>query len=333
MKRKRLVWIAAALAVLAILAAALHSRRSGAAGAATAYSYSFGTMGTQAGCVFYTADPALAESGYAAVRREFDRVSTACNLHDPESELSKLNREADKGFFVCSELLWQVLVEARAAHRYSDGAFDITVKPLMDLRGFYRKRDKLPSSREIAETLKLVGLDKLEWDDARRAVRFKKSGMALDLGGIAKGYALDLAAKAVLDLGIRRGVVDLGGNLFLLPEPPPGKTHYKIGIRSPSGQGDSGEFLELPGSCAISTSGSYERFVVLDGKRCGHVVDPATGDAPYQNYSVTAVAPTGIKSDWLSSSVFLRGRALADKLERELPGVKFHFTCAPNTGK
>ena len=327
--RRQLVWIAAALAVLAALAATLYPRRGDAKG----YSFSFDTMGTVAGCVLYTADPALAEAGYAAVRREFDRVSAACNLHDPESELSKLNRTAGKEFFVCSELLWQVLVEARTAHRYSDGAFDITVKPLMNLRGFYRKRDKLPSQSEIAETLKLVGLDKLEWDDARRAVRFKKPGMALDLGGIAKGYALDLAAKAVLDLGIRRGVVDLGGNLFLLPEPPPGKSHYQIGIRSPSGEGDSGEFLELPGSCAISTSGSYERFVVLEGKPCGHVVDPATGDAPYRNYSVTAVAPTGIMSDWLSSSAFLRGRELADKLERELPGVKFHFTYAPTAGK
>ena len=331
MKRRRLVWIVAALAILAALAAVLYPRR--AAAGVKGYSFSFDTMGTVAGCVFYTADPAIAEAGFTAVRREFDRVSAACNLHDPESELSKLNRGADKEFFVCSELLWRVLVEARTAHRYSNGAFDITVKPLMNLRGFYRKRAKLPSQSEIAETLKLVGLDKLEWDDARHAVRFKKPGMALDLGGIAKGYALDLAAKAVLDLGIRRGVVDLGGNLFLLPEPPPGKTHYQIGIRSPSGEGDSGEFLELPGNCAISTSGSYERFVVLEGKPCGHVVDPATGDAPYQNYSVTAVAPTGIKSDWLSSSAFLRGRDLADKLERELPGVKFRFTYAPTAGK
>ena len=330
MKGKRLVRIVAALAVLAALMVALYPRRGGDA---KEYSFGFGTMGTVAGCVFYTADPALAEAGYAAVRREFDRVSAACNLHDPDSELSKLNREAGKEFFVCSELLWQILVEARAAHRYSNGAFDITVKPLMNLRGFYRKRDKLPSAPEIAETLKLVGLDKLEWDDARHAVRFKIPGMALDLGGIAKGYALDLAAKAVLDLGLRRGVIDLGGNLFLLPEPPPGKSNYHIGIRSPSGEGDSGEFLELSGNCAISTSGSYERFVVLEGKRCGHVVDPATGDAPYRDYSVTAVAPTGIKSDWLSSSAFLRGRELAEKLERELPGVKFHFTYAPDAGK
>ena len=92
--RRQLVWIVAALAVLAALAAALYQPRRG--GDVTGHSFSFGTMGTVAGCVLYTADPALAEAGYAAVRREFDRVSAACNLHDPESELSKLNREADK---------------------------------------------------------------------------------------------------------------------------------------------------------------------------------------------------------------------------------------------
>ena len=294
----------------------------------TSYRKFFGTMGTRAGCTFHTADAKLAEAAFQAVEREFDRVTKACNLHDPQSELSRLNRTADKEFFVCSELLWNVLAEARRAHKASNGAFDITVKPLMDLRGFYRKRSKTPSAAEIAETLKRVGMDKVEWDDARHAVRFKTPGMALDLGGIAKGYALDLAAAAVLKLGVRSGVIDLGGNLYLLPEPPPGKKSYRIGIRSPSGEGDSGEVLELPGGCAVSTSGSYERFVVLDGKRCGHVVDPATGDAPYLNRSATAVAPTGIESDWLSSAAFLRGEKLIPRLEKAVPGAKLILTVA-----
>ena len=175
-------------------------------------------------------------------------------------------------------------------------------------------------------------MDKLEWDDSRRAVRFKTPGMALDLGGIAKGYALDLAAAAVVKLGITSGVIDLGGNLYLLPEPPPGKTCYRIGIRSPSGKGDSGTVLELPGNCAVSTSGSYERFVVLEGKRYGHVVDPATGEAPYLNRSATAVAPTGIESDWLSSSAFLRGEKLIPRLLIAVPGAKLTLTVAPAAG-
>ena len=292
------------------------------------YSFAFGTMGTRAGCTFYAADERTAQAGFAAVRAAFDRVTQVCNLHDEKSELARLNREAGRDFFVCSELLWNVLSEARRAHEASSGAFDVTVKPLMDLRGFYRKQNRAPSPAELAETLKRVGFDKLEWDDARHAVRFKVPGMALDLGGIAKGYALDLAAAAVLKLGLKSGVIDLGGNLYLLPEPPPGKNCYRIGVKSPSGKGDSGTVLELPGNCAVSTSGSYERFVVLEGKRYGHVIDPATGDAPYLDRSATAVAPTGIESDWLSSAAFLRGEKIVPQLERAVPGAKIILTDA-----
>ena len=288
----------------------------------------FGTMGTRACCTFYTDSSMTVDEAFQAVEREFDRVTKACNLHDPSSELSRLNRTADKEFFVCSELMWKILTEARRAHKASSGAFDITVKPLMDLWGFYRKQRKAPSAAEIAETLKRVGMDKVEWDDKRHAVRFKVPGMALDLGGIAKGYALDLAAAEVQKLGIRSGVIDLGGNLYLLPEPPPDRNCYRIAVRSPSGKGNSGTVLELPGSRAVSTSGSYERFVVLDGKRYGHVIDPATGEAPYLSRSATAVAPTGIESDWLSSTAFLRGEKIVPQLEREVPGAKLTLIVA-----
>lgn len=338
MTRRRLI-VAGVFLTLAVLAAAagiLVRRRQSVPPAPpepTAYRKFFGTMGTRAGCTFHTSDPKQAEAAFAAVTREFDRVTKVCNLHDPGSELSRLNRAADKDFFVCSELLWKILTEARRAHRASDGAFDITVKPLMDLRGFYRKQNRTPSAAELAETLQRVGMDKVEWDEPRRAVRFKTPGMAFDLGGIAKGCALDLAAAEVLKLGVRSGVIDLGGNLYLLPDPPPGRTHYRIGIRSPSGKGDSGTVLELAGSCAVSTSGSYERFVVLDGRRYGHVVDPATGDAPFLNRSATAVAPTGIESDWLSSAAFLRGEKIIPQLEKEVPGAKLTITAAPAAAK
>ena len=324
--RRQIVRIfAPAALVVAALAAWMFFR---APGGLRESRFVFGAMGTRAACAFYTSDPETAEAAFAAVKREFDRVTKACNLYDQESELSRLNREAGKEFFVCSELLWRILAEARRAHAASSGAFDVTVKPLMDLRGFYRKRNELPSPEELAEALTRVGLDKLEWDDSRRAVRFTTPGMALDLGGIAKGYALDLAAAAVRELGVHSGVIDLGGNLYLLPEPPPGRESYRIGIRSPSGKGDSGEVLELKGPCAVSTSGSYERFVVLAGRRYGHVVDPATGDAPYLDRSATAVAPTGIEADWLSSAAFLRGEQLIPQLENFVPGAKLIITAA-----
>jgi len=333
-ERRRIIAASVLAAALCVATAVILMRRPGGgeppAPAPREYSFAFGAMGTRAACTFYVADEKTADAGFVAVRAELDRVTEACNLYDPRSELSRLNAGAGRDFFVCSDVLWRVLTEARRAHEASGGAFDITVKPLMDLWGFYRKRNRLPSRSEIAETLKRVGMDKLEWDDARHAVRFKTPGMALDLGGVAKGYALDLAATAVRKLGIESGIIDLGGNLYLLPGPPPGKSRYRIGIRSPSGKGDSGTVLELAGGCAVSTSGSYERFVVLDGRRCGHVIDPVTGDAPYLDRSATAVAPTGIESDWLSSAAFLRGEKIVPQLERLVPGAKLTLIQAPS---
>ncbi len=319
---------ATAYAAVVLLAAAVvffWSAGSGRIVPSKSWRYSFGAMGTLAGCTFFTTDPAAAEVALAAVQREFDRVTAACNLHDPDSELSRLNREAEQGWFVCSALLWEVLSEARRAHAAGGGAFDITVKPLMDIWGFYRRRNAVPAASELKAALDRTGLERLEWDEARRAVRFSVPGMAVDLGGIAKGYALDLAAAAVVATGVRSGVIDLGGNLFLLPEPPPGKRFYRVGIRSPSGSGAADEVLELPGGVAVSTSGSYERFVTLGGRRYGHVVDPETGEAPFRRWSVTVVAPSGIMSDWMSSAVFLRGRALASRLEQRFPGVRIVF--------
>lgn len=325
MTPKRLILsLAALLAVAGALAAYRCFRPS-----PKAYRYRFGAMGTLAQCVFFTSDRACADAAFDAVKREFDHVTRVCSLHDPASELSRLNCEAGQGEFRCSPLLWTVLTESRRAYRVSSGAFDITVKPLMDTWGFYRKRSRLPDERELSAARELVGLDKVEWDDARRTVRFRVPGMAFDLGGVAKGYALDLAAAAVRKLGVESGVIDLGGNLYLLPKPPPGKEHYHIGIRSPSGVGDSGEILELDGPCAVSTSGSYERFVVLEGQRRGHVVDPATGEAPFRDCSVTTAAPTGIESDWMSSAAFLRGAGMAGHLERSVPGSVVRFTAAP----
>lgn len=285
---------------------------------------SFPVMGTVAGMTFYTA-PEEFTRAVEAVKKEFDLVSRAANVHDEKSELSRLNAAAAEKPFACSPELWELLTESRRAYRLSGGAFDITVKPLMDLWGFYRKRSKVPSGEEIARARALTGLDKVVFDDARRTVKFTKSGMALDLGGIAKGYALERAARAVIALGITRGVVDLGGNLRLLPETPPGQECYRIGIRRPARKngGVMPEILRLGGNCAVASSGDYERYIKLEGRFYGHIMDPATGIPAPGTRAVTAVAPEGTLSDWLSTAVYLRGRTLAEKLEKALPGTQF----------
>ena len=281
----------------------------------------FPVMGTVAELTFFTS-PENAQNAADAVIAVFDEVTDLCNIYDPESELSRLNATAADKPFVCSPELWSLLLESRKAYAFSDGAFDITSKPLMDLWGFYRKRgDSLPTELEIAEAQSRVGLNKVIFNDDDRSVKFTVRGMSFDLGGIAKGYAVDRAFEAVSKFGIRRGVINLGGNLRLFPEPPPGKSAYRVGVRNPENKSELlDETLELC-NVSLSTSGDYERFVTIGGVQYGHIMNPVTGRPTQGRHSVTVIAPSAQLADWLSTAIFLQGEALARRAESSFGGV------------
>lgn len=281
----------------------------------------FPIMGTVAKFTFYGTHSSVREAAERAFA-VFERVEKLCNLYDSESELSRLNAKAAEGPFVCSSELWYLLLEARKAYLFSNGAFDITTKPLMDLWGFYRKRgDSPPSQREVAEARRKVGLDKATFDASARSVRFTVPGMSFDLGGIAKGYAVDLAAEEAGKAGIQRGVIDLGGNLRLLPQPPPGRDFYQIGIRNPQKHGAVlNDVLKLRG-VSLSTSGNYERFSTIGGMRYGHIMNPRNGFPTQDDGSVTVIAPSALLADWLSTAIFLEGETLAERAKSSFKGV------------
>ena len=288
------------------------------------HTLSFPAMGTVATLTFYTDEKNFSEV-VKAVKADFAEVSSVANLHDSSSELARLNREAAQKPFLCSKAMWEILAEARLAYRLSEGAFDISVTPLMTHWGFYRKRSGLPSSAETEKVRALTGLHKLLFDESKRSVRFPAPGFALDLGGIAKGYAIEQACRTAVRHGITQGVIDLGGNLRLLPQTPPGQKYYRIGIRRPDRKrgGVMPEVLLLPGNLAVASSGDYERFVTLEGKNFGHIMDPATGSPAPGKRAVTAISDSGIRADWLSTAVYLRGEKLAAKLEKQLNNTKF----------
>ena len=199
----------------------------------------------------------------------------------------------------------------------------------MELWGFYRKQSRLPSQAEVAQAMAKVGFDQVELDSGTHEVRFKSPDIKIDLGGIAKGYAVDLACAAAAKAGARSGVVNLGGNLRCLSEPPPGKTSYTIGLKDPFAKESTlGEFEALDLSAA--TSGNYERYVTIDGKRYTHIMDPSTGKPVTGSIAVTVVGPSATVCDALSTTCFVKGaaaaRPLLDKLGysaffiREKPG-------------
>ena len=280
-------------------------------------SFVFQTMGTVASFTFEEPDSNSFRKDCSAACKQFDRILSVANLYDKNSELVRLNNSAYEKDFICSELLWQMILEAEKAYYFTGNAFDITVKPLMDVWGFYRKKGKIPSDDEIKAALQKIGFNKLRLDKKRKSLRFTVPGMALDLGGIAKGFALDLAAEKISPAG--RCILNLGGNLKFSG----GKKPFYVGIKNPSSPDKLSQHrIEVPPGFAVSTSGDYERFVKYNGKVYSHIIDPVSGYPVSGKFSATVVIPSAARADWLSTAVFLRGRSLADKAQKHFAGCR-----------
>ncbi len=263
-----------------------------------------------------------ADKAYQEIIQKMSALHNLINVYDPESELSHLNSTAFQAEFHCSDELWDILCAARKAYAETEGAFDPTVGPLMKLWGFHGKRNTIPTDEEITSALEKVGLDKVVFDDEKHTVRFTQEGIALDFGGIAKGYACDIAAEVLRSHSITTYMIDLGGNIQLSELPPKGQKLFTVGIRDPMDKEQLLRVLELKG-CSVATSGNYERSRVIDGKRIGHIMDPKNGRPGEFHASVTAVTPRGIDSDVYSTAVFVRGEPLARKLAELYPGTSF----------
>jgi thiamine biosynthesis lipoprotein len=193
----------------------------------------------------------------------------------------------------------------------------------MLLWGFYRKRgETLPSAAETTEALSKTGLDKIVFNDLDKSVKFKVRGMSLDLGGMAKGAAVDLAAKAVVKLGVHCGIINLGGNMLCLSEPPPGRETFVIGVRDPMNKAEICSRVEVLDQ-ALATSGNYERYVTIKGKQYTHIMNVRTGKPVSDMYSVTVIAPNALETDIFSTSVFIKGVDYARKIVKSHPELAF----------
>lgn len=267
---------------------------------------------------------------YNDTKREQDAISAAylkvaeidtiCNIYNPNSELSKLNLNAFKHPVVCSDVLWDILKKSKQYYELSNGAFDISAAPLMTLWGFYKKRKTLPSLKEITAAKKCVGLDKVIFDEEDKSIKFSIPGMRLDLGGVAKGYAVDQAVKALKKHKIQSGVINLAGNAYCFPVPPPGRSSYSIGVRDPFIKNKLCGVIKISNT-SVSTSGDYERFVIIEGKRYSHIMDPRTG-LPISNISaVTVVTQSACDADALSTMILINGEKSRDLLLKEFPDI------------
>ena len=239
-----------------------------------------------------------------AARDAFDRVDRTMSNWDPGSDLSRLNEAARRGPAPIEDPdLLACLARAFEAARATDGSFDPTVGPLMTLWGYRPRASRAPSQAEIDATLDHVGYSKVRLDGG--TLRFEDPGMELDLGGIAKGCALDLARERVLAAGATSALLDLGGNLMAVGRPPSGR-FWEFGVKDPRDPERLAGVVEiLEGS--VSTSGSYEN--------PGHLMDPRTGrSADTDVLAATVVADSGAEADALSTALCVAGSAAAPRI-------------------
>jgi thiamine biosynthesis lipoprotein ApbE len=237
--------------------------------------------------------------------KEIERVEKAFSKFDENSEVSRLNRLAGYEGVNVSEEVFSLTERSLNYSVLSGGAFDITIAPLMEIWGFTFREGSIPDKGAIESVLKIVGYKKIALDPENSSIRFLNKDVKVDFGGIAKGYAVDRAKDMLVSHGIKNSLVNLGGNIFASGNPP-GRTAWKIGVEDPRNKEKLLHSFELSGK-AISTSGNYERFFEINGKRYSHIMNPLTGEPCRGIISVTVIAVSAEEADALSTAIFVMG--------------------------
>jgi thiamine biosynthesis lipoprotein len=260
------------------------------------------------------------DAAYVAAARqalhEADRIEDALSVFRDSSEVMQVNREGAVGPVTVSETLFFLLRRCQELHADVDGAFDPTSTPLSRSWGFLARAGRLPSAEDIAAALSLVGLDKVELNPVGRTVRFRRSGMALNFGGIGKGYALDRMVELLRGQGVPRALLSAGGSSVLAFGGGPG---FRVDVRSPV---TSTVIARLRiQAAALGTSGAGEQYFETGGRRYGHVLDPRTGWPVAGVLSASAAAPSAADADALSTAFLVGGPGLAERYCVAHPGT------------
>ena len=273
-------------------------------------------MGTSILAEVWSMDPGKADAGIAAVMREMHRIDKLMSPFRKDSELSMVNREAADHPVIISRELFDLIERSLYFSRISHGAFDITFSSVGYM---YDYREGIaPSDAEIKQALPGINYRHLILDRNASTIRFARKGMRIDLGGIAKGFAVDNSIAILSKMGFHQALVTAGGDSRILGDKN-GKP-WMTGIRDPRQKGESVVVIPLS-DAAISTSGDYERYFMRDGVRYHHILNPKTGKSVHDTRSATVIGPDATTTDALSTTLFVLGWEKAMQLLKSLPGI------------
>jgi FAD:protein FMN transferase len=277
--------------------------------------------------VVYGTDPKQLPLITTAALDEVDRIDALMSHYKPESPLSKINREASDHPVLVEPELFRFLERCVRYSQQSEGAFDITVGPLMKAWGFFRGEGRIPWSFELWNVLRRVGYQHLRLDSAQRTIQFTRSGMELDLGGIAKGYAVDRAVELLKEQRIERAFVTAGGSTLYGLGTPPDSTGWEVKVQDPLAPHDprkSAATVLLNNQC-LSVSGNYEKFFKVRGVTYSHIMDPRTGRPVENMLSVAVITQTGTDGDALDNAFYVQGVEKTKLLLPLYPGSEVFF--------
>ncbi len=281
------------------------------------------------GCVYtvvaYGPDARALPRIVEAAFDEVDRIDRLMSHYKPESPLSRLNREAARGPVAVDPELFAFLAECLRYSRESEGAFDITVGPLMKAWGFFRGESRVPEAGEIAEMLGRVGYRHVTLRADGRTVQFDRAGVELDLGGIAKGYAVDRVVELLRRHEVRAALVSAGGSTIYGLGAPPGREGWEVGIQDPIDPRRIARKVLLKDR-ALSVAGIREKSFEAGGVTYAHIMDPRTGRPVSDMLSVAVLAGRGTAGDALDDAFFVLGVEKGrDYLKRLPPAEVFFF--------
>lgn len=274
-------------------------------------------MGTTIRVEVWHEDEKVRQQGVDEVLAEMERVNRLMSPYIEQSQLSKINKYAHEGPVEVDGDLFDLIEKSQEVSRLTNGAFDITYASVGSLYD-YRKEIK-PTEEEIAAAKLLVDYKNIVLDKANSSVSFLKQGVKIDLGGIAKGFAVDQSILHLRTLGIKHALVSAGGDTRLLGDRR-GRA-WLVGIRDPENTEEVIVMLPLEDE-ALSTSGDYERFFIQDGEKYHHIIHPSTGNSAGDVRSASILASDSTTTDALSTSIFVMGPEKGIELLNNLDGVE-----------
>jgi thiamine biosynthesis lipoprotein len=277
-------------------------------------------MGTLVEIKAVTNNPIVAEKALESAFKVIREVEDRMSAKKSGSLIDRIGREAVGRPMKIPDELFSVIEVCQGYSNLTNGVFDISIEPVMRLWQFDKAMEDIPKAEDVSNALKFVGFKGIHLDREKGTIELDREGMSLDLGGAAKGYAVDKAVEKLKEFGIEAGIVNAGGDLRVFGKKPDGKP-WSIGIQDPQYSDRIIGAIQLT-DMALVTSGDYERYIIYKGVKYHHIIDPKTGWPARGCKSVSVACIKAFDADILSTAIFVMGPEEGMRLIESLPGVE-----------